>query len=63
MLNLSLMSMMENHVEEMCADIIEQQRTGVSNCAMLMMFFNPEGTPAVKKRKNNVFCMTAIVEY
>lgn len=49
MLNLSIMSMMENHVEEMCADIIEQQRTGVSNCAMLMMFFNPEGTPAVKK--------------
>ena len=49
MLNLSIMSMMENHVEEMCEDIIEQQKTGVSNCAMLMMFFNPEGTPAVKK--------------
>lgn len=49
MLNLSIMSMMEDHVEEMCEDIIEQQKTGVSNCAMLMMFFNPEGTPAVKK--------------
>ena len=49
MLNLSIMPMFEDNIEEICADIIEQQRTGVSNCAMLMMFFNPEGTPAVSK--------------
>lgn len=51
MLNLSIMPMLEEHIEEICADIIEQQKTGVSTHAMLMMFFNPEGTPAVEKAK------------
>ncbi len=37
------------HVDAVCEDIIEQQRTGVSTHAMFMMKFNPEGTPAVNK--------------
>ena len=49
MLNLSIMAMKEGHVEEECADIIEQQRSGATTHAMLMMYFNPEGTPAVNK--------------
>lgn len=49
MLNLSIMAMKEKHVAEECADIIEQQKTGATTHAMLMMYFNPEGTPAVNK--------------
>ena len=49
MLNLSIMAMKAAHVEEECADIIEQQRTGATTHAMLMMYFNPEGTPPVNK--------------
>ena len=49
MLNLSITAMDESHVEQSCADLIEQQRSGVSTHAMLMMYFNPEGTPAVNK--------------
>ena len=37
------------HLDEIVADIVEQQRTGVSTHAMFMMEFNPEGTPAVNK--------------
>ena len=33
MLNLSIMAMKEKHVEEECADIIEQQRTGATTHA------------------------------
>ncbi len=42
----------EAHVEEICADIIEQQRTGVSTSAMFMMKLNPDGTPPVDRAKN-----------
>ena len=49
MLNLSIMPLDVEHVDEIVADIIEQQRTGVSTHAMFMMEFNPEGTPAVNK--------------
>lgn len=49
MLNLSIMAMHSDHVEAECADIIEQQRSGATTHAMLMMYFNPEGTPAVNK--------------
>ena len=49
MINLSIMPLFTDHVEEICNDIIEQQRTGVSTHAMFMMKFNPEGTPAVDK--------------
>ena len=49
MLNLSIMPLDVEHIDEIVADIIEQQRTGVSTHAMFMMEFNPEGTPAVNK--------------
>lgn len=49
MLNLSIMPLDTCHVEEVAADIIEQQRLGASTHAMFMMKFNPEGTPAVDK--------------
>ena len=49
MLNLSIMPLDENHIQEICDDIIEQQRSGTSTHAMLMMKFNPEGTPVVNK--------------
>ncbi len=52
MLNLSITGMNAQHVEESCADLIEQQRTGASTHAMLMMYFNPEGTPAVNKAES-----------
>ena len=47
--NLSIMSIDVDHVEEICADVIEQQKQGVSSVAMFMMFFAPEGTPTVQK--------------
>ena len=49
MLNLSIMPLDIEHVDEVSADIIEQQRTGATTHAMFMMKFNPEGTPAVDK--------------
>ena len=52
MTNLSIMHMFPDHVEEHCADIIEQQKTGATTHAMLMMYFNPEGTPPVDKATN-----------
>ncbi len=56
MLNLSIMNMFPEHIEEHCADIIEQQRSGATTHAMLMMYFNPEGTPAVNKAERQ--CVT-----
>ena len=38
-----------DHIDEICDDLIEQQKSGVSTHAMFMMTFNPEGTPAVDK--------------
>ena len=52
MLNLSIMSMNEEFVDARCEDIIEQQKTGVSTHAMLMMYFNPECTPALDKAED-----------
>lgn len=49
MLNLSITAMDTDHIDEICEDLIDQQRSGVSTHAMLMMTFNPEGTPAVDK--------------
>ena len=49
MLNLSIMPLDTDHIDEIVADIIEQQKTGVSTHAMFLMKFNPEGTPAVNK--------------
>ena len=49
LMNLSIMPLNEKHIDELCEDIIEQQRRGISTHAMMMMTFNPEGTPAVNK--------------
>lgn len=49
MLNLSIMPLRESNFDEICDDIIAQQRDGVSTHAMFMMKFNPEGTPPVNK--------------
>ena len=49
MLNLSIMPLDTNHIDEICDDIIAQQRDGVSTHAMMMMKFNPEGTPPINK--------------
>ena len=50
MLNLAIMPVLSNeHIEELCQDIIEQQRTGVSTHALFMMCFNPVGDPPLKK--------------
>lgn len=49
MLNLSIMSLNKDHIEEICEDIIEQQKTGASTHAMFMMTFNPIGTPAIDR--------------
>lgn len=51
MLNLSIMPLDEKNLEEICADIIRQQRDGVSNCAMFLMEFSPIGTPAQARAK------------
>lgn len=49
MLNLSIMPLDVAHIDEVCRDVIEQQKNGVSTHAMFMMKFNPEGTPAIDK--------------
>ena len=49
MINLSIIPLNENRIDELCDDIIQQQKDNVSNCAMLMMKFNAEGTPPVNK--------------
>ena len=43
------MSIDVDHVDEICENVIRQQKEGVSNIAMFMMYFYPEGTPAVPK--------------
>lgn len=49
MLNLSIMPLYEDHIEEICQDIIDQQKKGISTHAMFMMKFQPECSPAVDK--------------
>lgn len=49
MLNLSIMPLDTDHIDEICTDIIEQQRTGVSTHAMMMMHFSPVGTPPANR--------------
>ena len=49
MLNLSITPLDTEHIEEVCEDIVDQQKTGVSTHAMFMMKLNPEGTPPVNK--------------
>lgn len=52
MLNLSIMPLDADHVEEICEDIVNQQKTGATSHAMFMMKFNPECTPVVDKAAN-----------
>ena len=49
MLNLSIMPLDVEHIEEVCQDIIEQQKNGVSTHAMMIMYFTPVGTPPVDR--------------
>ncbi len=49
MLNLSIMPLDTDHIEEVCEDIIEQQRSGVSTHAMMIMYFTPVGTPPIDR--------------
>ncbi len=49
MLNLSIMNLDSDHVDEICEDIIAQQRDGVSTHAMFIMKFFPDSTPPVNK--------------
>ena len=52
MFNLSITPLDTEHLEEVCEDIVEQQKTGVSTHAMFMMKLNPEGTPPVNKAES-----------
>ena len=49
MLNLSIMNLDPNHIDEVCQDVITQQRDGVSTHALFFMKFNPEYTPPLNK--------------
>ena len=48
-MTLSIMPLDEAHVDEICADVVDQQRRGISTHAMFMMKFNPVGTPPVNR--------------
>lgn len=54
MLNLSVMPLDADRIDELCDDIVAQQRDGVSTHAMFMMTLAPEGTPPVNKAE--YFC-------
>ena len=55
MLNLSIMPLDVNHVDEICLDIENQQKQGVSSHALFFMTFAPpEGIPPVNKAE--IFC-------
>lgn len=43
------MSLDAKHVDQICEDVIRQQKEGVSTIAMFMMYFAPQGTPAVPR--------------
>ena len=49
MLNLSIMPLDTENIDEVCEDIIEQQRSGATTHALMIMYFTPEGTPPQKK--------------
>ncbi len=49
MINLSIMPLNADHIEEYCADIIEQQKSGATTHAMFEMKFQPEYTPPINK--------------
>ena len=49
MYNYSIMALDTAHLEEICQDIKEQYRQGVTDCALFCMTLMPEGTPPVPK--------------
>lgn len=49
MLNLSIMPLDGEHVDEVCEDIFEQQKNGVSTHAMLTVYLSPIGNPVQKR--------------
>lgn len=49
MLNLSITPLFKDHIDEICEDIIAQQRDGISDIAMFMMTLQPDSTPPVDK--------------
>ncbi len=52
MWKLSITPMDEAFLEEICDDLIMQQKRGISDCAMLMHYYTPEGTPPMEKAKS-----------
>ena len=45
----SIMPLDMEHMEEICADIEQQYKTGVATCALFMCKLVPEGTPLINK--------------
>ncbi len=45
----SIMPLDMEHIEEVCADIEQQYKTGVATCALFMCKLVPEGTPLINK--------------
>jgi len=45
----SIMRLNEDHVDEICADIVQQYKNGVADCALFSMTLTPEGTPPINK--------------
>ena len=52
MLLLSMTPLLPDHIDEICADLKRQQDEGITTCAMLMMYFAPEGTPPIEKAEH-----------
>ena len=49
MLNFSIMSLNSEHVEEFCADIEYQVKSGIATMPLFCMTLTPEGDPAIDK--------------
>lgn len=49
MFTYSIMPLFEDHVEEVCEDIIRQKNEGISDLALFMMTLVPEGNPPIPK--------------
>ena len=49
MLNYSIMSLNEDHIDEFCADIEYQVKSGIATMPLFCMTLTPEGDPAIDK--------------
>lgn len=47
--NFSIMNLNAAHIDEICADILDQYRSGVCSCPLFCMTLVPEGDPPVDK--------------